>query len=82
MQSLELFGSALFLLNASLFLLDLSLALLLFQALPLKLFLNALFFFEFLYITYMVSINFKICILVMVAVVTYSSLPRSPSLTS
>jgi hypothetical protein len=51
MQSLELFGSALFLLNASLFLLDLSLALLLFQALPLKLFLNALFFFEFLYIT-------------------------------
>jgi len=51
MQSLELFGSALFLLNASLFFLDLSLALLLFQALPLKLFLNALFFFEFLYIT-------------------------------
>ena len=80
MQSLELFGSSLFLLNTSLFLLDLSLALLFFQALPLELLLNALFFFEFLYMTQLVSINVKECMLL--AVVTYSSLLRSLSLTS
>jgi len=49
MKSLELFSSALLLLNASLFLLDLSLALFFLEALSLKLLLNALFFFEFLY---------------------------------
>jgi hypothetical protein len=49
MKSLELFSPALLFLYTSLFLLDLSLTLLLFEALPLELLLDALFFLEFLY---------------------------------